>query len=78
MLNAVGEGNDRSITRGISAGSGCTRFSAGSGGCGFSSGSGWSGFSSGFGGSAVTCSSSSPMCGVVISEEMPTLPLLFM
>ena len=78
MLNAVGAGNDRSIARGISAGSGCSRFSAGSGGCGFSAGSGWSGLSAGFGGSATTSSSLSPMCGVVISQETHTLPLLFM
>ena len=53
----------------LATGSGCTGLSAGSGGPGLSASS------------TVTSSSSSPMCCVVIyylSEEIHTLPLLYM
>ena len=74
MLSALAAGNDRSISCGFSAGSGwlVTEF-----GCPeLSTGSGCPGLSAG---SAVTSSSSSPICCVVIyylSEETHTLPLL--
>ena len=66
MLNAVGAGNERSISRGTSSGSAS---SAGSGGAIFSACAACSGCSvSSSAWSAVTSSSSSPMCGVVMRQ----------
>ena len=71
MLNAVGAGNERSISRGTSSGSTSSgsASSAGSGGAVFSACAACSGCSvSSSAWSAVTSSSSSPMCGVVMRQ----------
>ena len=63
MLNAVGAGNECSISRGTSSGS------TSSGGAVFSACAACSGCSvSSSAWSAVTSSSSSPMCGVVMRQ----------